>query len=70
MGFPLRPNRRGINLGLPQGLSSKESNAVQSLDQEDSLEQGMALLQYSGLENPMDRGVTPWGHESRTDLSD
>ena len=52
-------------IGLPQWLSSKESAfneepqemRVRSLGQEDPLEEGMANpLQYSCLENPMDRG--------------
>ena len=30
---------------------------IQSLGQEDPLEQGTATLQYSCLENPMDRGA-------------
>ena len=30
---------------------------VQSLDWEDLLEEGMGTLQYSCLENPMDRGA-------------
>ena len=47
----------GINLGLPWWLSSKESNAGSTPGSEDPLEEGMALLQYSCLENPMDRGV-------------
>ena len=35
------------------------NNAVSSLGWEDPLEEGMATLRYSCLENPMDRGA--WG---------
>ena len=47
---------------------------VQSLGREDPLEKGNGNpLQYSCLENPMDRGAwwacSPWGHKSRTWLS-
>ena len=33
------------------------NNAVSSLGWEDPLEEGMATLRYSCLENPMDRGA-------------
>ena len=33
-----------------------QETQVQSLDQEDPLEKGMAIYQYSCLEKPMDRG--------------
>ena len=39
---------------------------VQYLGQEDPLEEGMAPLQYSCLENSMDRGTwdySPWGRK-------
>ena len=37
-------------------MQETQETQVQSLGQEDSLEEGMAL-QYSCLENPMDRGA-------------
>jgi len=47
---------------------------VQSLGQEDTLEKGIPVLQYSCLENPMDQGVcgatTHGVAKSRTRLSD
>ena len=59
--------RLGINyMDFPGGASGKEPTCqfkkqemqVQSLSREDLLEKGMAhLLQYSCLENPMDRGA-------------
>ena len=59
------PRYMQIIRGFPGGSDGKESPAVQenwvwSLGQEDPLEKGMANpLQYSCLENPMDRGA--WG---------
>ena len=59
------PRYMQIIRGLPGGSDGKESpavleNWVWSLGQEDPLEKGMANpLQYSCLENPMDRGA--WG---------
>ena len=52
-------------LGFPSGLAVKKPPAmqepqemwVQALGQEDPLEEGMATLHYSFLENPMDRGA-------------
>ena len=56
-----------MQFGLPRWLSGKESvcsaghtgeSQVRSLGQEDPLEKGNGNpLQYSWLENPMDRGV-------------
>ena len=49
-------------MGLP-GVSvvknplALQETLVQSLGQEDPLPKGMARLQYSCLENPMDRGA-------------
>ena len=42
-----------------KNLSAVQETWVPSLGQEDPLEKGMATLQYSCLENPMDRGA--WG---------
>ena len=45
---------------LVKNLPAKQETRVQSLGQEDPLEKGMGngyALQYSCLENPMDRGV-------------
>ena len=59
---------------FPGGSDGKESTAeqetqVRSLGQEDPLEKGSYPLQYSCLENPMDRGV--WrAAKSWTRLSD
>ena len=43
-----------------------QETRVRSLGREDPLEEGMATLQCSCLENPMDRGAwqgySPWGH--------
>ena len=43
-----------------------DTREVQSLGQEDPLEEGMATHSYSYLENPMDRGAWlcygPYGH--------
>ena len=52
-------------LGFPGGWAVKNRPAMQemqetqvrSLGQEDPLEKGMAILQYSCLENPMNRGA-------------
>ena len=38
-------------------LPIMQETRVQSLGQEDPLEKDMATLQYSCLENPMDRGA-------------
>ena len=51
-----------VFIGLPRWLSGKKKNLpvmwVQPLGQEDLLEKEMATpLQYSCLENPMDRGA-------------
>ena len=64
-------------LGFPRGSAGKESTcnagetSVESLGQEDPLEKG---IQYSGLENPMDREAW-WAEvhgvaQSQTRLSD
>ena len=52
-------------------MQKKQETWVRSLGREDSLEEEMAthFLQYSCLENPMDRGAwwatyTPWGHKA------
>ena len=42
-----------------KNLSAVQETWVRSLGQEDPLEKGMATLQYSCLENPMDRRA--WG---------
>ena len=45
---------------MVKNLPAKQETRVQSLGQEDPLEKGMGngyALQYSCLENPMDRGV-------------
>ena len=53
----------------PPALQEMQEMLVGSLGQEDPLEEGMATpLQYSCLENPMDRGAwlatySPWGHK-------
>ena len=39
-------------------LPEIQETQVRSLGQDDPLEKGMAILQYSCLENPMDRGAT------------
>ena len=49
MGFPGGSDTRG--------LPAMQETWVQSLGQEDPLEEGMAPLQYSCLEDPMDRGA-------------
>ena len=54
---------------LVKGPPAMQETWVQSLGWEDSLEEGMATLQYSGLENSMDyivQGIT----KSWTQLSD
>ena len=38
-------------------MQKMQETQVQSLDPEDPLEEGMAILQCSCLENPMDRGA-------------
>jgi len=38
-------------------MQKAQEMRIQSLGQEDPLEQGRATLQYSCLENPMDRGA-------------
>ena len=38
-------------------MQEMQETQVQSLDLEDPLEEGMATLQCSCLENPMDRGA-------------
>ena len=43
---------------MVKNLSVMQESQVRSLGQEDTLEMGMATpLQYSCLENPMDRGA-------------
>ena len=57
-----------------KNLPAMQEAWIQSLSQEDPLEKGMAPLQYSCLENPMDRGawqaivheVIIVGHDSAT----
>ena len=49
---------------MVKNLPAMQETWVQFLSQEDHLEKGMATYsQYSGLENPMDRGVgySQWG---------
>ena len=50
-----------------------QETQVQSLGREDALEEGMATLQSSCLENPMDRGAwqgySPWGRRD-SDLTE
>jgi len=41
----------------PPAMQVPQETQVQSLGQEDPLEEGMATLQYSCLENPMDRAA-------------
>ena len=59
--LPLKPLQRKAEC-FPGGVSGKElmqevsEMRVQSLGQEDPLEEGNPL-QYSGLENPMNRGA-------------
>ena len=38
-------------------MQEMQETQVRSLGQEDPLEKGMAILQYSCLENPMNRGA-------------
>ena len=40
-----------------KNLPARQETSVRSLGQEDPLEKAMAILQYSCLENPMDRGA-------------
>ena len=50
--------RASLIAQLVKNLPAMKETWVQSLGQEDSLEKGMATpLQYSCLENPMDRGA-------------
>ena len=39
-------------------MQEMQQTWVRSLGPEDALDKGMAILQYSCLENPMDRGAT------------
>ena len=49
---------RGIPGGASLPMQEMEETLVRSLGWEDPLEEGMAIpLQYSCLENPMDRGA-------------
>ena len=59
-------------MGIPGGSDGKESacnagDPGQSLGLEDPLEKNSYPLQYSCLENPMDRRAwwaeSPWGHK-------
>ena len=56
---------RDLSGGMAQmvkNLPAMQETRVQSLGREDPLEKGMATpLQYSCLENPMDRGATVHG---------
>ena len=61
---------------MVKNLSAMQETWVPSLDQEDSLEKGMATYssQYSYLENSMDRGAwwvekSLWVEKSQTQLS-
>ena len=61
---------------MVKNLSAMQETWVPSLDQEDSLEKGMATYssQYSCLENSMDRGAwwvkkSLWVEKSQTQLS-
>ena len=65
---------RDLSGGMAQmvkNLPAMQETRVQSLGREDPLEKGMATpLQYSCLENPMDRGATVHGvAKSWTQLS-
>ena len=46
-----------LGCSIVKNLPAKQETQVQSLGQEDSLEKEMATLQYSCLENSMDRGA-------------
>ena len=56
-------------MGFPGGSDVKNlftirETLVRFLDPEDILAKGMAYpLQYSGLENSMDRSSSPWGRK-------
>ena len=54
---------------LVKGPPAMQETWVQSLGWEDSLEEGMATLQYSGLENSMDY-IVQGIKKSWTQLSD
>ena len=57
-----------------KNLPAMQETWIRSLGQEDLLEKGMYPLQYSHLENSMDRGAwqatVHWVAESPTQLSD
>ena len=42
---------------MAQKVKNSPAMQVRFLSQEDPLKKGMATLQYSGLENPVDRGA-------------
>ena len=78
---PSFPVLHYLSLCFPGGSVVKNPPAMwetwaQSLGWEDSPGEGNSyLLQYSCLENPMDRGAwqttySPWGHKSQTQLGD
>ena len=55
---------------MVKNLPAMQETLVQSVDWKDTLEKGMAPLQYSCLENSMDRGAWRATVQSQTRLND
>ena len=73
IGYPLQYSWASLVTQMVKNLPAMWETWVRSQGWEDPLEEGMAALQYSCLENPQGQrslvGYSPWGHKE-SDMTD